>query len=567
MSINVGIIDARVRQLATDLASEFESRLEIRLNDEIKQRSTAFVFLTVKTVLDLPDHEALDCLTEGGNDFGVDAVHVGDVEDGEFVVTLFQGKYTHNLEKAGTKNFPDTEGVSRVIPTVRYLFDPDAVIPANNILRTHVEEIRSLVRDGHIPQVRVVLCSNGLKWSAEAQARIDLEAFGSQVVWEHVNHDTIVAILQSVKPVNDMLHLTGDALVESFDFCRVLVGKVLVREIESLFIRNGDRLLERNVRRFLGLQGNRVNKAIADTLFTESERPNFYFYNNGITLICEKFTHSGLQKSNWNVQIQGLQVINGGQSCKTIQDTLSKLAGADTGLEKAFVLIRLYELPSDSADLVRNITYATNSQNPVDLRDLRSNDIRQKRLDTAIRDLGYVYHRHRSEASMKPTDISSGTAAESVLSVWRERPHQAKFQGREHFGKLYDVIFTEGLNGTQVVVATLLFRIAENKRRRPPEGSPDFVAYGSCFLAMLMGRYLLADLGITLKQLNHTKFNEAKDKIDNEGEKYFTKALEAVQTALKRLYGDQEISLQRLAATFRRGDLIQELAETGVANA
>ena len=84
---------------------------------------------------------------------------------------------------------------------------------------------------------------------------------------------------------------------------------------------------------------------------------------------------------------------------------------------------------------------------------------------------------------------------------------------------------------------------------------------------MLMGRYLLADLGITLKQLNHTKFTEAKDKIDNEGEKYFSKAVEAVQTALKRLYGGQEISLQRLAATFRRGDLIQELAETGVSNA
>ena len=88
MSINVGIIDQRVRKLAEDLTSEFEERLNIK-NDEVKQRSTAFVFLSVKTVLDLPDEEALDCLTEGGNDFGIDALHVGDVEDGEFVVTLF----------------------------------------------------------------------------------------------------------------------------------------------------------------------------------------------------------------------------------------------------------------------------------------------------------------------------------------------------------------------------------------------------------------------------------------------------------------------------------------------
>src|SRR5688572_7241049 len=70
MSINIGIIDQRVRKLAQDLAAEFETRLSIK-NDEVKQRSTAFVFLVVKTVLDLPHEEALDCLTEGGNDFGV----------------------------------------------------------------------------------------------------------------------------------------------------------------------------------------------------------------------------------------------------------------------------------------------------------------------------------------------------------------------------------------------------------------------------------------------------------------------------------------------------------------
>lgn len=559
MSINIGIIDQRVRQLAQHLAAEFTARLKIGATDEIKQRSTAFVFLTVKTVLDLPDDEALDCLTEGGNDFGVDAVHIGDIEDGAFTVTLFQGKYTHSLDKAGTKNFPDTDGVNRIIPTVRYLFDPDAAISTNDLLRQHVEEIRSIVRDGNIPYVRVILCNNGLVWSQEAQKRIELENFGSQVSWEHVNHDTIVNLLQAVKPVNDVLHLTGDAIVESLDFCRVLIGKVLVREIDSLFLRNGDRLLERNIRRFLGLQGNRVNEAIALTLLTETERPNFYFYNNGITLVCDKFTHSGLQKSNWTVQIQGLQVINGGQTCKTIQDTLAKLAGADTGMEKAFVLVRLYELPSDSADLVRSITYATNSQNPVDLRDLRSNDARQRNLETAMKGLGFTYHRHRSEASLRPNEISSATAAEAVLSVWRNRPQQAKFQGREHFGKLYDVIFSRDVNGAQVIIATLLYRIAERKRRNPPTGAPDFVAYASCFAAMLMGRYLLSDLGIPLAQLTHVKFAEAKAKLEQNEEAYFGRAIAEIAAAIKKLYGDQSLSLQRLSATFRRGDLIQEL--------
>lgn len=557
MSINTGIIDQRIRKIAEDLAAELENRLNIK-NDEVKTRSTSFVFLAVKTLLDLPDEEVLDCLTEGGNDFGVDAIHIGDIEDGEFVVTLFQGKYKQDL--AGSANFPQT-GVEKVIQAIRYLFDPNSVIAANDLLRRRIEEIRSLIRDGHIPRVRVVLCNNGLKWPDTARQLIDQTGFPhDQVGWEHLNHDDMVRLMQAIKPVDDTLRLSGKAIVEDLDYCRVLVGKIPVREIEVLFNKHGDLLLERNVRRFLGLQGNRVNLGIQHTLNTEAERSNFYFYNNGITLLCKKFTYNALQGENYQVRAEGLQIINGGQTCKTIQSTLAALAGASPGLEKAFVLVRLYQLPDDSVDLVRSITYATNSQNPVDLRDLRSNDPKQKSLESAMAGLGYTYHRHRSQASLKPSDISSATAAEAVLSVWRSRPHQAKYYGREHFGKLYDLIFSDALNASQAIIATLLFRFAENKRRRPPAGAPDFVAYASCFIAMLMGRYLLADLGITVDQLDHRKFPEAKAKVEEKSEEYFGKAVQAIDAGIKRLYGQEVISLQRLSATFRRGDLLEELS-------
>ncbi len=402
----------------------------------------------------------------------------------------------------------------------------------------------------------MVLCNNGLKWTDQAQNLIDLAQFGNQVSWEHVNHDSLIGILQSTKPVDDTLRLSGKALIEEFNFRRVLIGRIPVNEVAALFERHGDRLLERNIRRHLGLTGNRVNQAINDTLNRLDEQGNFYFYNNGITLICSKFSHNALQGENYQVKVQGLQVINGGQTCKTIQMTL---AGQLPFPTTASLLVRLYELPGEEQDLVRNITYATNSQNPVDLRDLRSNDERQRRLEVSISSLRYQYRRQRGESAVKSTDITSATAAEAVLSVWRKRPNQARFQSREHFGKLYDVIFTNSLNGAQVVIATLLYRIAENKRRRPPEGSPDFLPYASCFLAMLMGKYLLDEMGIDLGILDHRNFEEAKTMVEQKGESYFQRAIEAVRDAIGKLYGNQHLSLQRLSATFRRGDLIQEL--------
>lgn len=555
MDINASIIDQRIRKLAEGLAPDFADRLNIK-GDEIKIRSTAFVYLVVKTLLDLNKDETMDALTEGGSDFGVDAVEVSDVQDGEFTVTLFQAKYAQSLD--GNKNFPET-GVTKAIQAVNTLFDPHKPVSVNTMLQAKLEEIRSLIQDGNLPRVRFILCNNGLTWSRQAQDLIEQERFPEGVRFEHANHDTVVKLLQSSQPVKDTLRFRGKSIVDDFNFIRVFVGKVAVSEIADLLARHGDRLLERNIRRYLGMLGNRVNEGIKQTLLDPKQRPNFYFYNNGLTLTCSKFDYNALQKEDHPVKVEGLQIINGGQTCKTIEATLNALSSTSENLDQAFVLVRLYQLPDDGADLVKTITYATNSQNPVDLRDLRSNDDRQRALQTSMEDLGFNYRRQRSEDSFKVTDITSATAAEAVLSVWRRRPQQAKFMTREHFGKLYDTIFAPSLNGAQVVIATLLFRMAENIRKRPPAGSPPFVPYAGPFIAMLMGDALLDDLKCNVIKLDHRNFEEARKLVDDNGEWYAKEAIEKIAVALGMLYGGADVSLQRLSATFRRGDLLDFL--------
>ena len=176
-----------------------------------------------------------------------------------------------------------------------------------------------------------------------------------------------------------------------------------------------------------------------------------------------------------------------------------------------------------------------------------------------IKQLGFNYCRKRSDTGTRSTDITSGVAAESILAIWRKKPHQAKFFTREHFGKLYDVIFTEQLNGAQVVIAVQLYRIAENRRKRPHSNDPAFVRYASCFIAMQMGRRLLSEMNLKMKEINHRNFEDAKLLINQKEDAYFNDSVQDVQEALQKLYGTQEISLQQLSATFRRGDLIEKL--------
>ena len=221
----------------------------------------------------------------------------------------------------------------------------------------------------------------------------------------------------------------------------------------------------------------------------------------------------------------------------------------------------MYEIEQNDAELVEAITFATNSQNPVDMRDLKANDARQKALGHSISDLGYTYRAKREDRPVSSDEFTSAVIAEAVLAIWRRRPHQARFRSREHFGALYSTIFTVDLNGAQAIIAALLHRHAENHRKRRPEDAPDFLAYGSRFIAMLMGRYLLDDMGIPLERLDHRNFGDARELAHEKADDYLPRAEAQIGYALDPLFRDRARTLQRLSATFRRADLVETLLE------
>ena len=277
--------------------------------------------------------------------------------------------------------------------TVKNIFDPSASIVLNEKSREKVEEIRSFILDGYIPYVTFVMLNNGLIWNQDAQNHID-NAFGQQkqVQFEHFNHKDIIQYINRGNPIDTQMTLFGKAIQEDFNYKRVIVGKVSVAEIYHLIEEFGDALFEKNIRRYLGR--NAVNEGIINTLNDQQDRANFFFFNNGITMICDQFGYNGLQNQDWIVKMKRLQIINGGQTCKTIYQVMKDHPNED--FSQVYVLVRLYEV-SDDEDIIRAITYATNSQNPVDFRDLKSNDDCQKLLERGAADLGYSYKRKRDK--------------------------------------------------------------------------------------------------------------------------------------------------------------------------
>lgn len=549
MEINKHIIDQRITKIVADNPEWFS-----KIKDERQKKSKAFVILSVSAYLGVEMEEAKNLITEGGNDAGVDAIFIGDLNDFEFPVTIFQGKYVFDLDK--DSNFP-ANSIQRVVGAIASIFDPYKPVLLNDDLKPKVQEIRSLISDGYIPTVRCICVNNGLTWTKEGDNHIENAGFpSSQVQFDHFNHDSIVQLLQNKKGVKATIHFSGKSIVDDFNYKRVLLGKVNVVEFAQLFESHGDVLLEKNIRRYLGLSKNRVNESIQNTLIGD-KKDNFYFYNNGITIVCSKFSYNALQGGDWNVTIEDLQIINGGQSCKTIQQTIHNHAELD--YSQVFVLVRLYELSGkDIDDLITDITIATNSQNPVDLRDLRANDERQRKLELDIRELGYNYKR-KKDAALTGDVIPSSVVAESVFTIWKRKPHLAKFKRTELFGKFYDDVFKD-LNSAQAVLAILIYRYCDNQRRKYElyEKHPH-LPYSNYFIAMIIGDLILSDLNIKLPKLTHVNFEEAKSYFEANREALFTRANTVLEDALKPFYpgGIHNVEPRRLSASFRRGELLE----------
>lgn len=502
MNIAKQLIDNQVRNLVRDMPDFFAGM------EPSHQLATAFTLIGVATYLNIDIESACRYLTDGGGDGGIDAAYI-DQNGGDLQVVLFQAKYVQNLDKDAA--FP-TNAIESAVSTVRKIFDPDVVLHLNEKSQAVVDEIHSLINSGEIPHVIFVCMNNGVCWNEDGQRVIDREFAGQkQVDFTYYNCEDMVASDAQKQKQQVDLQLTGPATKEDFNYKSVLVGRVSILEIDRLMKTYGDSILQKNIRYYLG--NSKVNNSIRDTLEDSEDNANFFFYNNGITIVCDKFDANYLQKENWRVKLDNAQIINGGQTCKTIESVFS--GNPDVNAENAFVLVRIYQLDPADTETIRKITVATNSQNAVDLRDLRANDEHQQLLTKGAAQLGYTYKHKRDSMKGDAMTIPSTVCAEAVFTVWRQKPFLAKYHKSELFDKYYSEIFDD-LNAAQMIIAVLIFRYCDTERRKTSENpEADIIRrYDNYLIAALFGARLLKQEGIQLAGLDHRNFERLRSSVE-----------------------------------------------------
>ena len=126
-------------------------------------------------------------------------------------------------------------------------------------------------------------------------------------------------------------------------------------------------IFEENIREYLGKSS--INKGINDTLRNKNDRQNFFYYNNGITIICkETKKHSGNQ---FSLNIVKPQIVNGCQTVNTIYEVLNDYKKEEIEREFAdiYVMVKVLvyneKLKQEKPYFYKDIVKYTNRQNAI----------------------------------------------------------------------------------------------------------------------------------------------------------------------------------------------------------
>jgi hypothetical protein len=201
-------------------------------------------------------------------------------------------------------------------------------------------------------------------------------------------------------------------------------GYVLLAKIEDYYnfiTQDGnliDAMFEFNVRDYQSSAA--VNKEIAATLRDTNDQADFWWLNNGVTIIAEE-----AQSQDNKLTIQNPLIVNGLQTSHEIYRFFS---GNGSDEKERSVQIRVLEI--DDENRRDRVIKATNSQTSIKPASLHATEPFQLKIDDFLHQLGIYYDRRKDywRNKGKPANRIVGIErlAQSVMAIMLERPHDAR---------------------------------------------------------------------------------------------------------------------------------------------
>ena len=445
-----------------------EEKLRLTMSDwdDIDNRSKSLTVVAMSTLLDVSIEEAVDALTDGGNDRGVDALFI-DNRDNYNDIHIFQSKCVLTFEKS-KNNFPGSE-VDKVASFVSDLLSEEmgALKSVNDRLYQKIEDAIQTLKETNATLTVHFVCNQ------RALPKQDLERIQNKfrryraVEFEMHDLDSLsdFFLVHNVPSISREITVIDKNYFDRTDLdLRAMVCTVAASDIVDAIRSESDpdnieiAIFDQNVRVYLKRQ-NRINRRIFESALSD-ENHMFWYQNNGITITCDKLTVAPTRRSP-KIKLANIQIVNGGQTSNCLFEASRE---NPEKLEDVVVLVRIIETSSE--DVKHLIAEATNSQTPINARDLRANDRQQKQFETTFLDLGYYYERKSNQYAGEAKDkrIDAFDAAQAYLAFGLGMPEVAKKDRGRIFGDLYDTVFSDELTVHKLLKSYNILELI-NKRK------------------------------------------------------------------------------------------------------
>ena len=379
---------------------------KIREENGYLNLSKAFAHWYLKNTLKMDEQDIAETIIDGNGDNGIDAITVQDAE-----MTLYQFKFPDkgkNIDKQ-----IDEKTVLKIFNGYKKLVS----VRKPRSMNENFLKFREIVKEKNI-------CD--LYDRIQKKAKIDINI--------------------TYKKLDQSYNL--DENVKSF------VGFVSAKKLIEACKQHMDVIFDENIRLYEG-DDNNVNEGIYNTAIGK-DSCNFFFYHNGIVLICDKCKNS---TGNQSVLLEGASVVNGCQTINSLKRAYDDLKLKDD----VFIQFRIIE--TNDFDLRAKITEYLNSQTQIrDSYFLANNSfIRALQIELLNKEYflerlsnEYVYKHHLGK--VKEYDKKHILNLEKVIQIFaafyfNEYAARAKSGKGELFDKKIAEMLVSNIDATKVIHA------------------------------------------------------------------------------------------------------------------
>lgn len=364
-------------------------------------------------LLDTTD-ESVFHYTDGPNDLGIDFyTHTGNA------FQIYQCKSTNLSNHPNGKVF-GSDPVNELIEAVDFVLGEErlashSVQKLKNLFQLNPQNNRltaTLVLEGALSDSALEHFNN-LK-SEYRNRNVELRLADEKTLFNtwHSFDD-----LAKPRDVELKLRVDGEGLLKMQSwFCAVIRIDTLLSAIEKY----GNGLFDLNVRS--NLRKSRVNAAIRNTISTQKGQKQFIHLNNGLVIICTSFSYSS---DNSQITLKGAQVINGCQTLSTIWDYFLN-ADNDEKIrlqENLRIFVKVIDNSKISNDkrLLDEIIVASNNQNPMNERNLKSNSVEQRSIQIS-------FYQQPLKPALRYFYIRKDGEFDSLLNSTQKEPKKRYFE-------------------------------------------------------------------------------------------------------------------------------------------